>query len=486
MGKAQWFNVDKEGLAKLLNKRGKAFALFELVQNAWDADGVTLVNVSLVAAERGYSLLTVTDDAPAGFSNLEHAFTLFAESSKKSNAEKRGRFNLGEKLVIALCKNVTICSTTGAVIFDDDGRRTLRQRTEVGTTFTATIKITAAERTEINEAMMTLSPPVGIKTVYNGHIIDSRWPRFVAGKVALPTEISNDDGVLSRTTRQTTVSFLPLLGNERPHLYEMGIPVVEIECPFHIDVGQKIPLNLDRDNVTPSYLRTIYGVALEHQIDTLLPEQVAAPWVAEAAGSTVTSPATVKVYLDKKYTTNRVIFDSSSREGTNKAHAAGYHVIHGANEPKEVWAKIKEHELAKPAGQVFPDPVGKVPAKVLRHDEWTPDMEAAAGFCLRVAMELIEKPIEVRFIEDKVISSAASFGEHDRMPTLTFNVAHLKRGFFEGWGSVEFNDLLIHELGHEFSGDHLSSKYHDALTLLGARMVRLALKRPELFNNPNI
>ncbi len=34
-----WFNVDKKGLAKLLEQRGKAFAVFELVQNAWDAEG---------------------------------------------------------------------------------------------------------------------------------------------------------------------------------------------------------------------------------------------------------------------------------------------------------------------------------------------------------------------------------------------------------------------------------------------------------------
>jgi 3-(3-hydroxy-phenyl)propionate hydroxylase len=32
-------------------------------------------------------------------SDLTHAFTLFAESAKKGDAEKRGRFNLGEKLV---------------------------------------------------------------------------------------------------------------------------------------------------------------------------------------------------------------------------------------------------------------------------------------------------------------------------------------------------------------------------------------------------
>ena len=41
------------------------------------------------------------------------------------------------------------------------------------------------------------------------------------------------------------------------------------------------------------------------------------------------------------------------------------------------------------------------------------------------------------------------------------------------------DSLLLHEFGHEYSGDHLSSDYHEALCKLGAGLKRLALKRPE-------
>jgi hypothetical protein len=34
----EWFTVDKEGLAQLLARRGKVFALYELIQNAWDTN----------------------------------------------------------------------------------------------------------------------------------------------------------------------------------------------------------------------------------------------------------------------------------------------------------------------------------------------------------------------------------------------------------------------------------------------------------------
>ena len=42
-----WFEVDKLGLAQILERKGKEFALFELVQNAWDEPGVTKVSVAL-------------------------------------------------------------------------------------------------------------------------------------------------------------------------------------------------------------------------------------------------------------------------------------------------------------------------------------------------------------------------------------------------------------------------------------------------------
>jgi hypothetical protein len=64
---------------------------------------------------------------------------------------------------------------------------------------------------------------------------------------------------------------------------------------------------------------------------------------------------------------------------------------------------------------------------------------------------------------------------------LTLNLGRLGHKFFDHGISDDVNDLLIHELGHHWSGDHLSDDYHRALTRLGAKMVRLALEHPELF-----
>jgi hypothetical protein len=44
------------------------------------------------------------------------------------------------------------------------------------------------------------------------------------------------------------------------------------------------------------------------------------------------------------------------------------------------------------------------------------------------------------------------------------------------------NWLLIHEFGHQYSADHLSEGYHEALCRLGAGLKKLALEKPEAFD----
>ncbi len=103
-----WSNVDKAGLAKLMAGRPKAFIVFELLQNAWDQNVADVeVTVEPVPGTRN-AQITVIDDDPDGFADLRDAYTLFAESRKTANAAQRGRFNLGEKLVLALAKSAWI------------------------------------------------------------------------------------------------------------------------------------------------------------------------------------------------------------------------------------------------------------------------------------------------------------------------------------------------------------------------------------------
>ena len=112
--------VDTEGLSKLCSRNGLDWLGKELIQNAWDQD-VTQVHLTIESVGHGRGRIIVTDDDPEGFLDLSHAYTLFAESNKKGNPLQRGRFNLGEKLVIAYCVetggSVEILTTTGGFRF---------------------------------------------------------------------------------------------------------------------------------------------------------------------------------------------------------------------------------------------------------------------------------------------------------------------------------------------------------------------------------
>lgn len=155
------FEVDRKGLAKLVEKRGWAWVVHELVQNGWDEDGVTEVRVGLAPiAGKPEALLVVEDDAPEGFRSLAHAYTLFAESYKKADAEKRGRFNLGEKLVLALAIEAEIATTKGTITFRGEERIEARRRTERGSVVTARFRMTHAECRELAAGARTASRPL--------------------------------------------------------------------------------------------------------------------------------------------------------------------------------------------------------------------------------------------------------------------------------------------------------------------------------------
>lgn len=127
--------------------RPKAFLVYELVSNALD-EATNRIDVTIEKLPgRPAAHLVVRDDNPYGFADLRHAFTLFAESRKKSNPEQRGRFNLGEKLVLSLCREAEIRTTTGTIEFSPDGRRleSGRRRTARGSVFEATVDMTQAE-----------------------------------------------------------------------------------------------------------------------------------------------------------------------------------------------------------------------------------------------------------------------------------------------------------------------------------------------------
>jgi hypothetical protein len=463
--KSNWLEVDRDGFRKILARRGKEFVLFELLSNAWDEDA-TVVTATLSRPENGCSVLTVTDDSPAGWRD-------FAESHKKSESGKRGLFNAGEKNVLALCTEAQITTTTGQIRFNADGTRTRgRAKRESGSEFIGTLRLTLAEYDHIVRAAPLLIPPV--RTIFNGSEILSRLP-VKEFEERLPTVKADAEGMLRNTARKTTVRVYETLPGETATLYEMGIPVVETADRWHVDVQQKCPLNADRDNVTPAYLRLV-RVALLNQMNTTIGEQDAnALWVRQAASDPKCSTEAISRVLDLRFGTNRVSYDPGDVGSNREAASRDYVVVSGGSLSAGEWESARTAGAITPAGALFPtDLKGKTPDKVYSRDEWTPEMERYAELVERLSQRLIGRRVAVRYIKDRQIVCGTF---NHASGAMTVNLA--KHALNDPLGNY---GLMLHELAHNVvrSNDHLCCQFYESVTELGAKLALLALEEPEI------
>lgn len=480
-----WFEVDKDGLKNIQLRRGIAKAVVELVSNALDAPGTKEIAVHILLdatakKKKGKSLYTlqVIDDSPDGFVDLREAWTLFAPSRKIDDPTKRGRFNLGEKLVLSLCEMAVIDSTTGSVCFDERGRTLLKKRNRTsGTEFTASIYMTTEEAEETRVLLRQLIIPSNCALAVDGNVVQQ--PECVhVFTSTLPTEIADEEGVLRRSQRQTTVLlFEP--GPLGAWLYELGVPVVELpDERWSINVEQKVPLNAERDNVTPAYLKKLRTTVLDNAFNLLSEADAAESWVEQALEDA--NPAAVQAAITKRFGEKRAIFDPSDPEASARLVSEGYTILHGRSLSSGAWSAVKRAEAAVPAGQIAPTTYAHFSMggteTAVDAERWTPGMKLLANYAQEFARVLLRKNIEVRFFSSVKLNWAACYGPGG---PLCFNIGRLGRKFVDKPEQHAADKLLLHEFAHEYESNHLSTEYHEAICDLGAKM-RIAPPFPAL------
>jgi hypothetical protein len=475
---ATWLEVDVDGLRKTLSRKGKVWTLHELIQNSWDADA-TQVNVTLSRPKNGTSTLTCVDNAEGGFADLTHAHTLFAESDKKDKATKRGRFSAGDKYVLAMMRQATVTSTTGQVVFQSNGQRKTNdeKRTETGSEFKGVLNLSDEDYDDIMGKIGYIIPPVS--TFINGQQVAPRTSVH-SFKVTLPTEIADDAGILRSRKRETAVNLYAVRDGETAHLYEMGIPVVPIDenMKWHVDIGQKVPLNIERDNVTPSYLRDIYTAVASEKIDEVAEEDASAPWLTIAAENTKTDKTIIKKVFEKRFGTNAVIYDQGDLGANREATAAGKSVV-----PKgSMTPEMRKNVLAagvKKAGEEFSTRFN-LSGEHIPEDKMTTEQKQYRQFIKQVApLVLPELPLNgIKFIdhEDSKVKGCTYFDAKGfRFVVNVF--------YHDVTDWADNYSLFIHELAHFYvqRNDHLFEGFWRAVDNLGGRLASVALAHPELF-----
>ena len=428
---SKWFDVSKSGLKKIQSEKNKFFIIQELVSNAFD-ENISFVDIELsqIKNSRHWELF-VGDDSPNGFQDLTHAYTLFAESYKKGNVKQRGRFNLGEKFALAMFRTARIISTKGSIIFNEDGSRSHSgKKTESGTKFTGEIKLNESELKDLVNQCNKIKVPKGVTLNVCGDHKYYETPKYTF-ETTLPTIIADEEGNLKKTSHKTVVEVYPKSG-DKGFIFELGIPVVDRDIDYDINVMQKVPLNKDKTETTNDVVSKTFGK-------------------------------------------DAVVFDPSDPEANNKATADGKNLILGSNFNSDAWANIRK--VREETGQFsssssnpkYATPKFSGGAEELPIEKWTDGMKKVSAYAKKLHTKLFNKPLE--FIIHNGRGASACYVRGNSACQIQFFYKVLGKNWFDLENNkLAITRLIIHEFGHYYSSNHLSEQYYDGLCDIGAMM----------------
>lgn len=463
-----WFDVDTKGLRSLQLGKPKHYAVRELIQNAFDED-ITVCRVSL-QYDRPHSIIEVYDNSPEGFKNIRDAYTLFADTRKRTDPTKRGRFNLGEKQAICISDVAIVSTTKGTITFDSKGRHESKKHIERGSVVTLKIRMTEEEFDEMVQIVSSYHSPKNISYVVNDKQVEYREP-LKTFEVSLKTELE-DAGAFSQTIRKTQVN---LYEEQTPMLYEIGIPVVKIDCKYSIDVMQKIPLGKDRDTVPESYLKDLYAEVLNHTAQDINSDDSSQNWVHIGMSDDRIQKDTVKTIITQRYGDKVVFANPFDRRANDDAIAHGYKVIERYEVGSDERTNIKQFDLIKSSTELFGMDISD--SKQVQPNS---KQAAFADYAKKIAARVLGIKIQVSFVESPKATVLAQYCRDTNH--MTVNVSHLHDDFFVKTVCYKTTDLILHELGHS-RGMHTEESYHRCITEMAGKLIDIALAEPEFFKS---
>lgn len=270
-------------------------------------------------------------------------------------------------------------------------------------------------------------------------------------------------------TRKTIVRIFEPLPGETPSIYELGIPVVETGDRWHVDISQKVPLNTERDNVRPAFLREVRTLVMNAMFEQLVPEDATQTWAREALADPDVSDNAVEHTMTLLYGPKRVAYDPSDVEANKRAVSEGFTLVYGSSMSKDQWANVRRAEAVRPAGQVTPGhyvlsgPDGIPP---IDPEKWTQAMRRLAVYTMDVGLELLGFRPHVTFYNNITLQFAGVWNNR----TIGFNMGKLGKKWVENPDQELIDALLLHEFAHEKISDHLSYQFPDEVARLGARL----------------
>jgi hypothetical protein len=300
--------------------------------------------------------------------------------------------------------------------------------------------------------------------------------RVHVGRISacLPTITVDGEGCLTRNHRTTDVDIYAVLPGEKASIYELGVPVMASDDIYHADVRQKVPLSVDRNSVTPYYMKQLRAAVLDATYKLLTPEQATTKGVADALSRA--SPEAVRAVMDKRFGEKRFVPDFN-RAATGALTAEGFTAVPTNAFDAETFAAIKAAGAIQSGGQLRPqDSTAGEP-----WTDITPGMEAFRAFTETLAKVVLGMEISWVWAAWDGCPAQCEKLAWNRI-ALTFNVRSLGVDWFkEHPASNNANlEMIFHELGHYNGAMDCTREHCDGVTKVAAGMVVLMQQQPEL------
>lgn len=487
-----WLEISTEGFAQRQADRKPEHLLKELVQNALDAvSGTTLgtVDITLAPGKLGrkkVTVVTVADNGP-GISDPSDLRTVFC-TSKTDSFLLRGRLGQGFKEVLCMALEAQINSREGGLRFHVENGQRVTDLVQLGSSPTsellryqfpgtrATMWMGWPESSHpsIVKYLHSLVPPAGTRMTVNGQEITKRIVEHEI-ECSLRTELFQEGKWVRRERTGQVELISPAFPGEDPMIYEMGIPIQEIEWtqPYHINVQMRVPMNPRRDAVAAGYLKDLYRQVLPTLMPQLEPEQLRDEWVSLAVEEA--APELRREIITTAFGEDAVrsVPTMGRRDWDSDAREMGLQPINTSLLPKglrdaamEILPTSRDAELQRreTVNIAFTNPVRREADGPLK------------AFIAWLAGQLVNMPVDVRITETLIIrgqDATAAWAEGGR---LTLN--NQARAVWRDPLSEPFLGLLVHEVAHENAGHH-GDAFRTEVERMAGKLARLCLSRPE-------